>query len=60
MACRLSVRVRHTLAVLETYQAELRQAGLEIEQVYGDFDRSDYTPESPNLILVARAFPLNG
>ena len=51
---RLSVRVRHSLDTLETYQAELRQAGLEVVQVYGDFDRSAYTDESPDLILLAR------
>lgn len=55
MVERLSVRVSHSLAVLETYQAELQQAGLKIEQVFGDFDRSGYDAESPNLILVARA-----
>lgn len=59
MVERLSVRARHSLATLETYEAELRQAGLEIERVHGDFDGSDYTPESPNLILVARACPIN-
>ncbi len=54
MVERLSVRVRHSLASLETYQAELRQAGLEIQALYGDFDQSAYTAESPDLILVAR------
>ena len=54
MVERLSVRVRHSLDTLETYQAELCQAGLEVVQVYGDFDRSAYTDESPDLILLAR------
>ena len=54
MVERLSVRAHHSLARLETYRAELRQAGLEIEQVYGDFDLSEYSADAPNLILVAR------
>ncbi|MCU0485520.1 MAG: class I SAM-dependent methyltransferase [Anaerolineales bacterium] len=54
MVERLSVRVRHSLDSLEVYQAELRQAGLELVQVYGDFDRSAYTAESPSLIFLAR------
>jgi hypothetical protein len=54
MVERLSVRARHSLDILEVYQAELHQAGLEVVQVYGDFDRSAYTAESPDLILLAR------
>lgn len=54
MVERLSVRAHHSLATLDTYRAELQQAGLEIEQVYGDFDRSNYNADSPNLIIVAR------
>lgn len=57
MVERLSVRARHSLAMVETYQAELQQAGLKIEALYGDFDRSAYTEESPNLVIVARGTP---
>jgi hypothetical protein len=53
MVERLEVRVRHDLRRLEDYQAELEQAGLRLQAVYGDFDRSDYGVEAENLILVA-------
>jgi SAM-dependent methyltransferase len=51
---RVTLETIHDLARLEDYQAELESAGLGIEAAYGDFDRSEYTAESPNLILVVR------
>lgn len=50
---RLSIQISHSLETPEAYLQELAQAGLQIISVYGDFDRSLYTSESPYLILVA-------
>ncbi|MBL7164656.1 MAG: class I SAM-dependent methyltransferase [Anaerolineales bacterium] len=33
---------------------DFEEAGLEVLHIYGDFDRSLYEPESPNLIIVAK------
>ena len=50
---RLSVQSRHSLQPREAYAAELAHAGLALRDVWGDFDRSDYTEDSPNLIFAA-------
>jgi SAM-dependent methyltransferase len=50
---RTSVDVEHTITSIQEYQAELQSAGLSIEHVYGDFDRSPYNTESPYLIFSA-------
>jgi SAM-dependent methyltransferase len=50
---RVTTRVKHSLETQEIYASELRQAGLQITASYGDFDRSPYTFESPNLVLIA-------
>ncbi len=34
------------------------EVGFEIEQVYGDFDKGEYLPSSPALILIARKINL--
>jgi SAM-dependent methyltransferase len=52
---RLTAQVQHSLEQPKVYIWELEQAGLQIGAVYGDFDRSPYTAESPALILVAAA-----
>jgi hypothetical protein len=46
-------QVRHSLVGMETYLEELQQAGLKILHLFGDFDRSPFDGDSPNLILVA-------
>jgi SAM-dependent methyltransferase len=51
---RVTLETVHDLARLEDYQAGLESAGLRIEAIYGDFDRSEYGAESPNLIMVVR------
>ena len=51
---RITLETTHDLARLEDYQAALEGAGLVVEATYGDFDRSEYSAESPNLILVTR------
>ncbi|MBN2147560.1 MAG: class I SAM-dependent methyltransferase [Anaerolineales bacterium] len=50
---RLTVRERHTLATTQDYVDEIQAVGLHIESLYGDFDRSLYDPDAPELILVA-------
>lgn len=51
---RITARVRHDLASAEEYQQELTSAGLIIQDVYGDFERSRYTSDSQELVLVAK------
>jgi SAM-dependent methyltransferase len=51
---RLTAQASHSLEPAEAYFAALEQAGLHVSTVYGDFDRSPYTADSPYLILVAR------
>lgn len=57
---RLSVETRHTLTDMPTYCRELASAGLEVAEQYGDFDPSEYTPESPYWIFVARPLETSG
>jgi SAM-dependent methyltransferase len=52
---RFTTQVCHTLLPVESYVDELRQSGLKIETLYGDFDQSPYTEDSPHLILLAQA-----
>ena len=51
---RVTLETTHDLARLEDYRSELEMVGLVVEAIYGDFDRSDYSAESSNLILVTR------
>lgn len=51
---RMTLETRHDLNPLEVYRGELQAAGFELVETWGDFDRSPYGPESPNLIVVAR------
>jgi SAM-dependent methyltransferase len=50
---RLTAQACHTMLPVEGYTDELGQAGLKIEALYGDFDQSSYTENSPNLIILA-------
>ena len=52
---RLSTRVHHYLASREEYGSEFNTAGLQLTALFGDYDRSEYTPRSPYLILLAQA-----
>jgi SAM-dependent methyltransferase len=51
---RTRVQVRHSLEPVSVYEEQLRAADLTIREIYGDFDFSPYTVDSPNLILVAQ------
>jgi SAM-dependent methyltransferase len=50
---RATVQVEHEIQSFASYQTQLKAAGLEITQAWGDFDRSSYSVESPNLIWEA-------
>jgi SAM-dependent methyltransferase len=50
---REQISSQHELMSLADYQAALEASGLTLHAVYGDLDRSPYTPESPYLIFVA-------
>ena len=52
---RTSGKAQHSLVPAETYLEELRREGFVDVQLYGDFDGSDYTPNAPNLIVVAKS-----
>lgn len=50
---RVSMQANHALAPAEVYLAELEEAGLDLIERYGDFDRSPYSLDAPSLILLA-------
>ncbi len=50
---RITIKTHHTLTPADTYLDELMQVGFDSITVYGDFDHSPYTSNSPNLIIVA-------
>jgi SAM-dependent methyltransferase len=51
---RLTAEVRHALASLETYTQEIVAAGMQVSQVWGDFDGRAYSPASEGLIFITR------
>jgi len=51
---RFSMQARHALVSTDAYIAELDAAGLQPVALYGDFDRSPYSPQAPYLIVTAR------
>jgi len=52
---RMTAQARHALTPLSVYRQELEQAGLELVEQFGDFDRSPYSATSPQWIFTARA-----
>jgi len=54
---RVSAQVAHQLNLVDVYIKELNEAGFAHVQMYGDFDRSEYSRRSPSLILVAESLP---
>ena len=50
---RTSLLTNHALQPAGAYLGELQAAGFHTIQLYGDFDRSSYSPDSPALILIA-------
>jgi len=51
---RLTVITRHDLSPLKVYLEEMKAVNLRIETKYGDYDRSRYHRNSPNLIILAK------
>ena len=49
---RLSTQVRHNLVTLQTYVDEIGQAGLQVVNIFGDFDKDPYSGETPFLVLI--------
>lgn len=49
---RLSIQVHHKLISLQAHRAEISQAGLQVVNLYGDFNKTPYTRDSPLLIMV--------
>jgi SAM-dependent methyltransferase len=50
---RLTVETAHQMIPVDTYLENTRDAGLNVTEIYGDFDRSAYTADSPHLIIMA-------
>ena len=48
---------RHNLISLSEYKAELKEANLDLIDIYGDYDKSDYQDDSPYLIMITRKTP---
>lgn len=51
-AQRYELRTRHLWVGMDVYLKEFQSAGLEVVDIYGDYDRSEYTEDSPHLIMV--------
>jgi hypothetical protein len=49
----LVIKTDHKIASVDEYTQDFEGAGLTVVATYGDFDRSAYTAESPNLIILA-------
>jgi len=49
---RTEAKTLHQLILLKNYMADIEDAGLKVKDIYGDFDRSEYAPDSPYLILL--------
>jgi SAM-dependent methyltransferase len=56
---RHTIETRHALIGYKVYAGELARADLELTGCYGDYDRSAYLPDSPQLILMAKKPPVN-
>jgi len=51
---RLTMSTKHYCTPLDVYLHEMREAGLHLRGLYGDFENGGYTPESLYLILTAQ------
>ena len=50
---RLSVNTAHRIASVNTYISEIENAGMVRSEIFGDFDRSKYTEDSPLCVITA-------
>jgi len=51
---RTSAQVYHNLLSVAEILAEFTQAGLDVVEIYGDFNKSTYAQDAPNLILITK------
>ena len=51
---RLTAQARHQLTPLTVYRQELLEAGLEVVEQFGDFDRGPHSASAPHWIFTAR------
>jgi SAM-dependent methyltransferase len=49
---RLTVNTTHQMVPVETYLGEIRSAGMRVNTMYGDYDRSAFQEDSPNMICM--------
>ncbi len=49
----VTVETAHQMIPVDKYLEDIRGAGLTVTEIYGDFDRSVYTADSPHLIILA-------
>jgi SAM-dependent methyltransferase len=52
---RVNIDTVHQLTSTESYLDDIRSSGLKIGAVYGDYDRTTYSTDSPSLIILANA-----
>ena len=50
---RVTIKINHQIIHVDVYRDEFLRAGMLLSNVYGDFDFSEYRPDSTNLILIA-------
>jgi SAM-dependent methyltransferase len=50
----LVVTTTHRMTSVETYLSELQSVGLNVTEIFGDFDRSAFSSDSPHLIILGR------
>jgi SAM-dependent methyltransferase len=50
---RVTVSTSHCLTTTAQYRNEFTSSGFLLSELYGDFDYSPHTPDSPNLIIIA-------
>jgi len=53
MVERLVSTAVHKIVPLDTYISEIQDTGFSVTEIYGDFNRSQYTEESPHCIITA-------
>jgi SAM-dependent methyltransferase len=49
---RFSTQVHHNLVSMQTHRTEIRAAGLQVANIFGDFKKNPYASDSPFLIMV--------
>lgn len=50
---RLTTEISHQIIPAQAYLDDIQAVGLKVESLYGDSDRSEYTDNSPSMIILA-------